>query len=113
MSIGHFIHQKKKLSTVPHTIELHKDLWRDWMSNYSVKDFLATGKIFQEPENYGDPEWASHIASYHYVVHPVTVEELKHYLQGHVYLRDGKDGTIEIMHQEPVVKSGQTKDTDD
>lgn len=113
MGLERFLYQKTKLSTVPHTIEIHKSLWRDWMSNYSVKDFLATGKIFNEPENYGDPQWASQIASYRYVVHPVPIERLKHYLQGYIYLRDGKDGRIEIQHEEPVIDSGQIEDVDD
>lgn len=110
MSLIQYINQKRKVADLPHTLELHKDLWRDWMYEYSVEDFLKGGKIYQAPENYGDPQWASHIASFHYGVYPVTVERIKYYLQGHMYLRDGEDGTIEIQYYKPVEDSDQKEE---
>jgi len=93
---------------VPFVLEIHNSLFRKWMLDYSVKDFLSGGQIFEHPENFGDPKWASDIANNHYNTQPVKFERLKNFVSGYMYLEDGPDGNMRICHIENVPESNQS-----
>lgn len=106
MALNYMI--KRELPDVPFTIELHKSLYKKWMEDYSVKEFLKGGQFHETPEKFGDPKWASAISNNHYQTHPVHPRRMRKFLQGYVYLRDNEDGTMYIAHFEPVVPSNQS-----
>lgn len=96
-------HNQFRLSSTDYIVEIHKSLWRDWMEDYSTRDFLSGGKICEEPEKYGDPKWASNISNLHYQVYPTTIKGLSgHFVQGYVYLVNDENGKIKIGHYEPI-----------
>jgi len=93
---------------VPFVLEIHRTLFRKWMLDYSVRDFLKGGQIFEQPENFGDPKWASNIANNHYCTQPVKFDRLKNFVSGFMYLEDGPDGKMMVRHIEDVPESNQS-----
>lgn len=86
---------QQRLTDYPYILEIHKTSFREWMLNYSVKEFLAGGRIHMEPEKFDSPKW---INSLYYQVHPVSRKMIEtRLLTGYVYLQDGTDGTMKLI----------------
>lgn len=73
---------------IPWLLIIHKRLVKDWFRECSVLDFLVEGKVYENPEEYGDPKWASEIANQHYIVTPQVIEREKAYLPDYCYFQD-------------------------
>ena len=90
---------------LPWLLAIHKSLAKKWFVEYSVKDFLANGDIYNNPQNYDEPKWAEQIASYRYILTPQPIEREKCRLGGYCYFQDDPvTGKMRLVHYEPTSK---------
>lgn len=106
--MSEFIFKKRRRNIaeakIPLMLEIHSSLVSDKMSNFEIRDFLPSGKVFHNGDLVHDDYLKAHyIDSEYYVVYPFKQEvfDKGHTLQGYSYFVDGDNG-IELYHQEPV-----------
>lgn len=88
-------------------LEIHKSLWLDDFKNYEIRDFLAGGRIVENPDILnGDESIIKQIRNQHYQVQPFNrlIFEKSYTLGGYMYLIDTENG-IQLYHYEEPKKS--------
>jgi len=91
---------------LPWLLIIYKKWARDWFVNYSVKDFLANGDIYNNPHKYEeDQEWVEQIGSYRFLVTPQPIEKEGPKLEGYCYYQDNPvTGKMRLVHYEPTTR---------
>lgn len=98
---------------VPITIEMHKSMWIDELSEYETRDLLFNGKLFHNPDllKTADEKLKKKIRMGYYntfPAHPQDYRKRLHPISDYIYVGD-LNGRMHIFHKEPNNPSNVTK----